>query len=74
MSQTASGVLWFDALDGWLSRLERINEGFQELDTMPTQTKREKEEKRKVFDKTMRMLHLNHEFQDDIERMRRWSS
>jgi hypothetical protein len=55
----------------YLARLQWIDDGMIRLQTMPTRTKRDKEEKQKVFDLTMKIINLNRNIEMEIDDL--WS-
>jgi hypothetical protein len=61
--------LWFDLCDMYLTRLDRLDESFARLDTMPTLTKQDKEEKRGLFELTMRVIKLNRETESKLDEL-----
>jgi len=61
--------MWFDLCDMYLARLERFDAGMNRLDTMPTLTKRDKEEKRELFDMTMRVMNLNRGTEKKLDKL-----
>ena len=60
---------WMDLCDMYLARLDRMDECFTILDTMPTLTKQDKEEKRDLFDLTMRLIELNRETESNLDEL-----
>ena len=61
--------LWFDLCDMYLRRLKRLDDSFARLDTMPTLTKQDKEEKRDLFDLTMRVMKLKRETEAQLDEL-----
>jgi hypothetical protein len=58
---------WFELCDMYLARLQWIDDGMIQLETMPTLTKRDKEEKQKVFDLTMKIINLNRNIEIELD-------
>ena len=62
-------LTWCDLCDMYLARLKRLDESFARLDTMPSLTKQDKEEKRDLFDLTMRVIKLNRETESKLDEL-----
>ena len=62
-------LTWCDLCDMYLARLKRLDDSFARLDTMPTLTKQDKEEKRKLFDLTMKVMKLKRETETQLDEL-----
>lgn len=66
---TMSELTWFEHCQIYMNRLEALDAYFELYDTMPTETKEEKEQKRLTFDGLMRTMKQKKDIEQDLDEL-----